>query len=81
MDETRRERTDFGRTEDDVNDDPAEVTTRLAGGEDNPSMPDRNSTTGTTPNNEFVGRVAGADVTTDEESGAEARAAAGEGGD
>lgn len=67
----------FGSTEGDVPDDAAEVSTRPAGGEDDPSMPDRDSTTGTTPNSQFVGRVAGADVTDDGESGAEVRAASG----
>ncbi len=70
----------FGDTEGDVGDDAAEVTTRPAGGTDNPAMADRDSTTGTTPNSEFVGRVSGADVTDTGESGAEARAAAGDTG-
>jgi hypothetical protein len=72
--------TQFGDTEGDVADDSAEVTSRPAGGTDNPAMADRDSTTGTTPNSEFVGRVAGADATDVGESGAEARAAAGDTG-
>ncbi len=70
----------FGNTEGDVGDDAAQVTARPGGGSDNAEMPDRDSTTGTTPNNEFVGRVSGADATDDGESGAEARAAAGDTG-
>ncbi len=72
--------TNFGSTEADVPDDSAEVNSRLAGGTDNPDMADRDSTTGTTPNSEFVGRVAGGDVTDTGDSGAEARAAAGDTG-
>ena len=70
----------YGKTEEDVSDDASQVTAFTGGGDDNPSMPDRDSTTGTTPNAEFVGRTAGADVTSDEETGAEARAAAGDTG-
>jgi hypothetical protein len=71
---------DYGTTEEDVTDDSAEVTTRPAGGDDNAAMPDSNSTTGTTPNDEFVGRAGGVDIAEDGESGAEARAAAGDTG-
>ncbi len=52
---------------------------RATGGVENPDAPDQGSTTGTTPTPEFVGRVAGIDESDVGESGAEARAAAGEG--
>ena len=72
--------TDFSTTEGDVSGDDATVTSRTGGGDDQPDMADRDSTTGTTPNSEFVGRVAGADATDTGESGAEARAAVGDTG-
>ena len=50
---------------------------RSTGGVENPDTPDQNETTGTTPNDKFVGRVAGVDVGYEEEQGAEVRAAAG----
>jgi len=49
---------------------------RDTGGVDQPSAPDRHSTTGTTPNDTFVGRVAGSDIGYEQTTGAEARAAA-----
>ncbi len=49
---------------------------RATGGVSNPEAPDQASTTGTTPNEEFVGRIAGNDEGDVGESGAEARAAA-----
>ncbi|HST47600.1 hypothetical protein [Jatrophihabitans sp.] len=52
---------------------------RATGGVSNPEAPDQASTTGTTPSSEFVGRVAGTDESDVGESGAEARAEAGEG--
>ncbi len=53
---------------------------RATGGVENPDAPDQ-GTTGTSPTPEFVGRVAGIDESDVGESGAEARAAAGEGND
>jgi len=43
---------------------------------ENPDAPDQSSTTGTTPSEEFVGRVAGNDESDVGESGAEVRAQA-----
>jgi hypothetical protein len=54
--------------------DHAEARVRETGGVPNEEMPDQGSTTGTTPNEEFVGRVSGADVGYAEETGAERRA-------
>lgn len=54
---------------------------RATGGVENPDARDQGSTTGTSPTPEFVGRVAGIDESDVGESGAEARAAAGEGND
>jgi hypothetical protein len=54
---------------------------RATGGVDNPDARDQGSTTGTSPTPEFVGRVAGIDESDVGESGAEARAADGEGDD
>jgi hypothetical protein len=59
--------------ESDVADDDAQALTRATGGEDQPDAPDRNSTTGSTPNEVPVGRVAGQDVGYAEETGAERR--------
>lgn len=71
----------FARTEEDVPDDDAMVTSGADGGTDDPRMPDRGSATDTTPNEDHVGRASGPDVSSvepfGEESGAEARAAAG----
>ena len=60
--------------EDDTDPDDAEALSRATGGVDNAEMPDQGSTTGTTPNEEFVGRVAGQDVGYAEEQGGERRA-------
>jgi hypothetical protein len=49
-------------------------TSRETGGVPNDEMPDQGSTTGTTPSEEFVGRVAGEDTGYEEETGAERRA-------
>ncbi|MGN6472542.1 MAG: hypothetical protein ACTHK4_02695 [Mycobacteriales bacterium] len=46
---------------------------RETGGVPNDEAPDQGSTTGTTPSEEFVGRVAGQDVGYEEETGAERR--------
>ncbi len=51
---------------------------RDTGGVPDEDAPDQASTTGTTLNEEFVGRVAGQDASFDEETGAEARAEAGQ---
>lgn len=65
--------------EQDVDPDEAQALSRDEGGVEQPDAPDQNSTTGTTPNEEFVGRVSGDDGGGYEgETGAEARAAAGE---
>jgi hypothetical protein len=60
--------------EDDTDPDDAEALSRATGGVENAEMPDQGSTTGTTPNEEFVGRVAGQDVGYAEEQGGERRA-------
>ena len=64
-------------SEDDVARDDAEALDRATGGVPDPDAPDQGSTTGTTPNDEFVGRVAGQDVGYAGETGAERRAAQG----
>ncbi|MDQ1626899.1 MAG: hypothetical protein QOI54_643 [Actinomycetota bacterium] len=61
--------------EDDVNPDDAQALSRDEGGEPVAGAPDQNSTTGTTPNEEFVGRGSGDDGGYEGETGAEARAA------
>jgi hypothetical protein len=68
--------TDERDTEQDVADDPAQALARDEGGADQRAAADRNSTTGTTPNDEHVGRVSGDDGGGYEGlTGAEARAA------
>ena len=63
--------------EQDVHPDDAQALSRDEGGVEQPGAPDQNSTTGVTPNEEFVGRVAGDDGGSYEgETGAEARAQA-----
>ena len=62
------------KAESDVQPDESQARTRATGGVPDPSQPDQHSTTGTTPNDEFVGRVAGQDVGYAEETGAEKRA-------
>jgi hypothetical protein len=59
--------------EDDVDYDDGQARSRAVGGVDDEDKPDQASTTGTTPNDEFVGRVAGEDVGYAEETGAERR--------
>jgi hypothetical protein len=54
--------------------DKAEAKWRESGGVPDPDASDQGSTTGTTPNGEFVGRVAGQDPGYSEETGAERRA-------
>ena len=67
--------TDPRPDEEDVRSDEGQALSRSTGGVDDPSHPDQHSTTGTTPNEEFVGRVAGQDVGYAGEQGAERRAA------
>jgi hypothetical protein len=62
------------KDETDVHRDKAQALTRASGGEEQPDAPDSNSTTGTTPNGEYVGRDAGQDVGYAGETGAERRA-------
>ena len=63
--------------EQDVDPDDAQALSRDEGGEEQPGAPDQNSTTGTTPNEDFVGRGSGDDGGGYEgETGAEARAEA-----
>ena len=64
------------RPEADVQRDDKVVASRETGGVPDPSYPDQNSTTGTTPNETFVGRVSGADPGYSGETGAERRARA-----
>jgi hypothetical protein len=63
-------------TERDVEPDEGVAASRDEGGVPDPDQPDQHTTTGTTPNEGFVGRVAGEDVGYAEETGAERRAAA-----
>jgi hypothetical protein len=56
--------------------DPAVARSRDTGGVEQPAYPDQASTGGTTPDDEFVGRMAGDDVGYAGETGAEARAEA-----
>jgi hypothetical protein len=59
----------------DVDPDDAQALSRDEGGVAQPQPADQNSTTGTTPNDEFVGRVSGDDGGGyEDETGAEARA-------
>lgn len=67
-----QERSLFGTPESDVASDAAQARIRATGGHPQ-DMPDRNSTTGTTPNATFVGRVTGQDVGYAEVTGAERR--------
>jgi hypothetical protein len=62
------------KSETDIERDDAEAKSRRTGGVPDPDEPDQGSTTGTTPNDEFVGRVAGQDVGYAGETGAERRA-------
>lgn len=60
--------------QDEVDDDDAQALSRATGGVPDPSAPDQGSTTGTTPDEQFVGRVSGQDVGYAGETGAERRA-------
>lgn len=62
------------RPEPDVDADRERVDSRATGGVPDPGKPDQASTTGTTPDDEYVGRVAGDDPGYSEETGAERRA-------
>ena len=62
------------KAESDVETDAARADSRDTGGVSDGSKPDQGSTTGTTPDDEYVGRVAGSDVGYEEETGAERRA-------
>jgi hypothetical protein len=62
------------KAETDVDEDPVEARTRATGGEDEPGAADQHGVTSTTPNDEYVGRVSGADPGAEGESGAERRA-------
>jgi hypothetical protein len=59
------------KNEDDVARDDVTARSRATGGVPDPAAPDQHSTTGTTPSEEFVGRVAahGADPTADDPTG------------
>ena len=65
------------RAEADVEPDPNRADSRDTGGAPDERMPDQASTTGTTPDDEYVGRVAGDEAGEAGESGAERRAAEG----
>jgi hypothetical protein len=62
------------KAEPDVDPDEERVDSRATGGVPDRSKPDQGSTTGTTPDGEYVGRVAGQDAGYAEETGAERRA-------
>jgi hypothetical protein len=62
------------KPEPDVQSDPARVDSRQIGGVEEPDAEDEGSTTGATPDGEYVGRVAGQDAGFEEETGAERRA-------
>lgn len=61
------------KSEQDVPTDDKVAGSRETGGVADPSAPDQHSTTGTTPNETYVGRVAGADTGYEGETGAERR--------
>jgi len=65
------------RAEPDVQGDLERVDARDSGGVPDETKPDQGSTTGTTPDDEYVGRVAGQDVGYAGETGAERRSDAG----
>lgn len=62
------------RAEPDIEEDHERVDARETGGVEDPDQPDQGSTTGTRPDDEYVGRTAGQDVGHEEETGAERRA-------
>lgn len=63
------------KSESDVASDPQVAGSRDTGGKPDPDAPDQASSTGTSPTEEYVGRIAGDDPGDIEESGAERRAA------
>ncbi|MDQ2797946.1 MAG: hypothetical protein M3Y06_12445 [Actinomycetota bacterium] len=63
-------------TESDTQKDESRVDARQTGGVEDSGQPDQGSTTGTTPDGEYVGRIAGQDTGYEEETGAERRAEA-----
>jgi hypothetical protein len=67
------------RPESDAPGDTGVAYSRDEGGVPDADAPDTNSTTGTTPNEEFVGRASGQDVGYAGETGAERRAEADDG--
>ena len=67
---------DNRKAEPDIDGDTERVDSRATGGVPDAVKPDQGSTTGTTPDDEYVGRVAGQDVGYEEETGAERRAEA-----
>jgi hypothetical protein len=67
------------RPESDAPGDTGVAWSRDEGGVPDESAPDQNSTTGTTPNEEFVGRAQGQDVGYAGETGAERRTEADDG--
>ena len=68
--------TDTKKAESDIDFDPHIANSRDLGGVEDPDATDQGSTTGTTPTESFVGRIAGQDIGSFEEQGAERRAAA-----
>lgn len=62
------------KAEPDVDGDSARADNRDTGGVADPAKPDQGSTTGTTPDGGYVGRIAGNDPGYAEETGAERRA-------
>ncbi len=77
---TEHEPRDTASREEDVSSDAGAVTSRFSGGDPGAQTApsggsgDANSTTGTSENDVFVGRTAGADTGYEEETGAEVRA-------
>jgi hypothetical protein len=61
------------KAESDVEPDPKRADSRETGGVPDPGAADQASTTGSTPDDEYVGRVAGSDIGYEEETGAERR--------
>lgn len=57
--------------EEDVRPDDGQALSRATGGVPNADYPDQASTTGTTPDGEYVGRIAGQDVGYEEMQGGE----------
>ena len=60
--------------EDDVDPDDGQALSRATGGVEDADAPDQGSSTGTTPNDTFVGQAVGQDVGYAEEQGGERRA-------